>query len=167
MKSLNHIKDAVRIVFSSRKHIFIAVVIFIAFFVLYIFTLPATYTGGRVGIISLRMLTPLQGAFAFVMALFISLIVPFTIYAFKMGRKAKKASTATGFIASVLPPILCCSPLLPTLVATLGAVSPIFGFSSSLQGFIATNATYILLGATLLLVYALVQTAKSTKECLC
>ena len=167
MKYLNHIKDAARIVFLSRKYIFIAIASFIAFFVLYIFTLPATYTGGRIGIISLRLLTPLQGAFAFVMALFISLIIPFTVYAFKMGGKAKKGSTATGFIASVLPPIICCSPLLPTLVATLGAISPIFGFSRSLQGFIATNETYILLGATLLLGYALVQTAKSTKECLC
>jgi len=167
MKSLNHIKDSARIVFSSKKYIFIAVASFVSFFVLYIFTLPATYTGGRVGIISLQMLTPLQGFFAFVMALFISFIIPFTVYAFKTGGKARKGSTATGFIASVLPPILCCSPLLPTLVATLGAVSPIFGFSSSIQGFIATNETYILLGATLLLGFALIQTAKSTKECIC
>jgi len=164
---LQHIKDAAQIVFSSKKYIIMAVVSFIAFFLLYIFTLPATYAGGRIGLISLRLLTPLQGIFSFFMALFISLIVPFTVYGFKRGVKGNKASKTGGFLVSILPPLLCCSPLLPTLAATLGALSPVFGFTSGVQGFIATNETYILLGATLLLGYALLQTAKSTKQCIC
>ena len=138
------------------------------FLLLYLFTLPATYTGGRIGIISLRLLTPKLIAFSVVMAFFISLIIPFTVFSFRQGGKTKKATTAGGFIGSILPPLLCCSPLIPSVAAVFGAVSPaVFGISGAVQGFIATNETYILLGATILLVFALVQAAKSTKQCLC
>lgn len=165
---LQHIKDGARIVFSSKKYLALGIVSFILFMLLYFFTLPATYTGGRVGIISLRLLTPRLAVFSVVMALLIGLIIPFTVYSFKQGGKARKATTAGGFIGSILPPLLCCSPLIPSVAAIFGAVSPaVFGISGAVQGFIATNETYILLGATLLLIVALVQTAKSTKQCLC
>ena len=162
----NNVKDATRIVFSSKRYSALAVVSFGLFLLLYLFTLPATYTGGRIGIISLRLLTPKLVIFSVVMAVLIGLIIPFTIYSFKQGAKARTATTAGGFIGSILPPFLCCSPLIPSVAAILGAVSPaVFGISGAIQGFIATNETYILLGATLLLGWALIQTAKSTKQC--
>jgi len=168
MKSLKYIKEAISIVFSSKKYIVLGVGSFVLFLLLYLFTLPATYTGGRIGIISLRLLTPKLVVFSVVMAMLIALIIPFTVYAFRQGGKTRKASAASGFVGSVLPPLLCCSPLLPTLAGILGAVSPaVFGISGAVQGFVATNETYILLGATLLLVVALVQTAKGIKRCLC
>lgn len=165
---LQHIKDAARIVFSSKKYVVLGISSFIAFFLLYIFALPATYTGGRIGLISLRLLNVKLAAFSFIMALLIALIIPLTVYSFKQGAKTRKATATSGFVGSVLPPLLCCSPLLPSLAGVLGAVSPaVFGFSGAVQGFIATNETYILLGATLLLLFAVVQTAKSTKHCIC
>lgn len=163
-----HIKDAIRSVFSSKKYIALGVGSFAIFLLLYLFTLPATYTGGRIGLISLRLLNVKLAVFSFVMAFLIALIIPFTVYSFKRGTKVRKATTAGGFIGSILPPLLCCSPLIPSVVAMFGAVSPaVFGISGSIQGFIATNETTILLGATLLLLFAVVQTAKSTKQCIC
>ena len=165
---VNHVTQAARIVFSSKKYVAISVGSFIIFLSLYLLTLPATYTSGRIGIISLRLLTLKLSVFSVVMALLVALIIPFTVYSFKHGGKTRKASAATGFIGSLLPPLLCCSPLLPVLAGVLGAVSPaLFGTVSAAQGFIATNETYILLGATILLFIALVQTAKSTKQCIC
>ena len=165
---LQHIKDAIRIVFSSKKYVALGLGSFVAFLLLYLFTLPATYTGGRIGLISLQLLNVKLAVFSFIMALLIALIIPFTVYSFKQGAKTRKATATSGFIGSILPPLLCCSPLLPSLAGVLGAISPaVFGFSGAVQGFIATNETYILLGATLLLGFALIQTAKSTKQCIC
>lgn len=163
-----HVKNAIRMVFSSKRYLALGIGSFIAFLLLYLFTLPATYTGGRIGLISLRLLNLKLAAFSFIMALLIALIIPFIVYSLKQGAKTRKATSASGFIGSVLPPILCCSPIIPTIAGVLGAVSPVvFGFSGAVQGFIATNETYILLGATLLLLFAVVQTAKSTKQCIC
>lgn len=162
------VKEAIRMVFSSKRYVTLGISSFAVFLLLYLFTLPATYTGGRIGLISLRLLNVKLAAFSFTMALLIALIIPFTVYSFKSGAKTRKATAASGFIGSVLPPILCCSPIIPTIAGFLGAVSPVvFGFSSAVQGFIATNETYLLLGATLLLLFAVVQTANSTKQCIC
>ena len=162
------VKDAIRIVFSSKKYIALGVGSFTAFLLLYLFTLPATYTGGRIGLISLRLLNAKLAVFSVIMAFLIALIIPFIVYSFKQGAKVRKATAAGGFIGSILPPLLCCSPLIPSVAALFGAVSPaVFGLSGAVQGFIATNETYILLGAILLLLYGLVQTAKSTKQCIC
>lgn len=165
---LHHIKNAAITVFSSKKYVAISVTSFIVFLTLYLFTLPATYTGGRIGLVSIQFLNAKLALFSFIMALLVSLIIPFTIYSFKQGKKTMKATSTSGFIGSILPPLLCCSPIIPSIAATLGAVSPaIFGLSGALQGFIATNETYILSGSTLLLSYSLIQTAKSTSQCIC
>lgn len=165
---LRHIKDGSLIVFSSKKYVALGIGSFIIFLLLYLFTLPATYTGGRIGLISLRLLNVKLVIFSFIMALLVSLIIPFTIYAFRQGVKAGKAKATSGFLGSVLPPILCCSPLLPSVAAIFGAISPsVLWIGGAVQGFIATYETYILLGATLLLLFAAVQTSKSTKQCIC
>lgn len=166
----NHVKDAIKIVFSSKKYIALGVGSFAAFLLLYLFTLTTIYTPGRTVIISLRLLNVKLAVFSFVMAFLIALIIPFTVHLFKQGGKIRKPTTAAagGFIGSILPPLLCCSPLIPSVAALFGAVSPAaLGISGAVQGFMATNDTYILLGATLLLLYAVVQTAKSTKQCIC
>ncbi len=168
MKIIKPIKQAGKIVFLSKKYIALGIISFAAFLLLYLFTLPATYTGGRIGLISIKLLTVKLIIFSFIMASLIALIIPFTVYSFKKGGKIRKTSATGGFLGSVLPALLCCSPILPSLVALLGATSPaLFGFSSSIQGFVATNETYILLGATFLLLFATVESAKSTKQCLC
>lgn len=165
---LNQVKDAIRIVFSSKRYVALGIGSFVVFLLLYLFTLPATYTSGRIGLISLKLVTVKLATFSFLMALLIALIIPFTVYSFKHGVKTRKATTASGLVGSILPPFLCCSPFIPAVAGMLGAVSPaVLGFSSAVQGFIATNETYILLGATILLLFAVVQTAKSTKQCLC
>lgn len=160
------LRTAGELVFTQRQYLGLGTATFLVAAVVYAFTLPATYTGGRVGLVSLRYLTPLLASFAVVMAGLLAVIVSFTAYSLRLGASASTTTTTSGIAGSVLPPILCCSPLLPTLAAALVGVFPgALGVSGWLQGMIATYEIEILTGATLLLAYAVLQNAKSVTEC--
>ncbi|MFC6616224.1 hypothetical protein ACFQAS_15060 [Halopenitus salinus] len=163
---LNTLRTASGLVFARRTYAGLAVATFLLAAVFYTFTLPATYTGGQVGMVSLRYLTPALAGFALVMAGLVAVIVAFTAYSLRLGASTSTTATTSGFFGSVLPPILCCSPLLPTVAAMFVGVFPgVFGVSGAVQGFIATYELEILSVATLLLVYAVLQNAKGVTRC--
>lgn len=160
------VRTAGTIVFSARKYQAIGVATLLVFLPLYLVTLPATYTGGRVGMVSLRLLTPTLAVFSLIMASLVAVIVAFTAYTFRIGGTTDATTTTTGFIGSVVPPLLCCSPLLPTLAgAVVGVLPAAFGVSGFIQGFMATYEAEILGLATLVLGYAALQNAKRVTKC--
>lgn len=172
-KIIINFTKAIAIVFKKRYYLILGVLSFIVFFALYAFVLPATYTGGHVGFVSLKFLNFKLGVFAFLFSLALAMIVPFAIYAFrrkdcqKISVTAPKQNlrSATGqagsFFGSVLPPILCCSPLLPSLAALLGGVFPFaFRVSGFVQGFIATHETQIYIVIVAILAFSVYQNAK-------
>lgn len=164
--NFKYIVEGIRTVFSSKNYMVLSIITFLFSLLIYLFTLPATYTGGRIGLISLKMLDFRLTFFSFIMAFLISLIIPLIAYSFGNGMRANKTAL-TGFFGSILPPLLCCSPLIPSLAGILGAISPFFFKIRSIQGFVAANETYILIGSTLLLLFALIQTAKRISVCEC
>jgi len=163
-------KTAASIVFSHRKYQLIGLTTFLAFLTLfltlYLFTLPATYTGGRVGIVSIRLLTPTLAVFSFIMAGLVAVILPFTVYTMQLGGSSGTTATTSGLLGGVLPPLLCCSPPLPVIAASVAGIFPAaFGVSGFIQGFIATYETEILAAATLILLYAAIRNAQSVTRC--
>lgn len=160
------IQNAASIVFAQRKYRGIGVTMFIVFLALYLLTLPATYTGGRVGMVSLQYLTPVLAVFSFVMAGLIAVIFSFMAYTLEIGESSSTAATTSGFLGSVLPPLLCCSPLLPIIAASVAGIFPAaFGVSGFIQGFVATYEIEILTAATLTLLYATLRNAQSVTRC--
>lgn len=165
-RHLTTFKTASGLVFDRRRYVGLAIATFLLAAVFYAVTLPATYTGGQVGMVSLQHLTPALAGFAVVMAGLVAVIVSFTTYSLRLGGSTSTTATTTGFFGSVLPPILCCSPLLPTVAAIFVGVFPgIFGVSGAVQGFIATYELEIVSVATLLLAYAVLQNAKGVTQC--
>lgn len=161
-KSIPHIIQASRLVFSSRGYFVLGIVSFAVFFTLYAFVLPATYTGGRVGFVSLQFLSLRLGLFAFLFSILLAFILPFAIYAFRKRRGSHGSSTTAGsFLGSILPPLLCCSPFLPSLAAFASGIFPFaFGVSGFAQGFIATYETQIFIAIVIILAYSLHQNSK-------
>lgn len=155
------IKTATSLVFSSRLYIVLGTGSFVVFLVLYAFVLPATYTGGRVGLVSLRLLNFKLSLFAFLFAAALALIVPFTVYGWRRRVNKNTATAAGSFVGSILPPLLCCSPLLPTAAALAGGIFPFaFGLAGFLQGLIATYETYIYLAIFFILALSVFLNAK-------
>lgn len=163
---LASLRTASELVFSRRNYLVLAVATFLSAGIFYLFTLPATYTGGQIGMVSLQYLTPLLAAFAVVMAGLLAVIVSFTAYSLRLGTAAASTTTTTGVLGGVLPPLLCCSPLLPTIAAGIVGVFPgAFGVSGAIQGFIATYEIEILSVSTLVLAYAALQNARGVTNC--
>jgi len=159
---MSYIIQANKLVFKRQKYIILTVIFFVVFFVLYAFILPATYTGGRIGLVSLRLITPNLVLFTFLFSVLLAPAMSFAVYAFRKKQTAQSTSSAAGgFVGSILPPLLCCSPLLPSLAALIGGTIPFaFGVSGFIQGFMATYETEIFIAVTIVLIYSLYQNAK-------
>lgn len=123
------------------------------------------YTGGIVGWISLQYLTPELAVFSFVMSVETGLIASFIAYSSTLSL-GTELETSSGIAGSILPPLLCCSPLLPALGAVVASLTPLAINIGYLQGLIAVYETEILLGATLILGYSVLENSKTVRKCI-
>ncbi len=159
---------ALRIVLASRGAMVGVGAVFVVFALLYAMILPATYTGGVIGLVSLRFLTPEMLVLALVMALLLALIVGLAVHGFRNGAGAKSAGGALGAVLGILPSLLCCSPVLPLGIAAVAAVLPAAGsLGIPVQGFIATHELWIYGVAILLMLWGLYGNAGRVLSCGC
>lgn len=156
-------RQALRLGLAEAPYRWLAAGLFAVAGVVYAFTLPAAYTGGYVGLVSLRHLTPTLFVFSVALAALVSLAVTLNVFAWRSSLRTKAMVFTFGaFAASFLPASICCTPLLPTLLAVLGASTPqIFGLSGRIQGLVAVYEPLFLSAAVLLLVFALHLSARN------
>lgn len=135
---------------------------FVILVILYAFTLPAAMTGGFVGWVSLRLLTPRLALMAVALALPAAFTVSLMVLLLRRGGSARGASLAGGTLLGLVTPLLCCSPIIPLALGALATLAPTAAAAASgrLQGFIATHETAMLLAAFGLMLLALYQNAR-------
>lgn len=157
---------ALGLVLRSRRAIAGTAAVFVIFGFLYAMILPATDTGGIVGLVSLRFLTPLSLALAVLMASLLALTVALAVYGFRGGGGARPARGVLGAVLAVIPSLFCCSPVLPLAIAAMAAVLPAAGSTSlPIQGFIATHEGWIYGAAVVLMVWGLYGSARRVLCC--
>jgi hypothetical protein len=157
---------ALRVVLASPRAVAGTGAVFLLFAILYAMILPATYTGGAIGLVSLRFLTFGTFALAVLMALLLALTLALGVYGFRSGSGAKPAGTALGAVLAALPPLLCCSPILPLAISAVAAILPAAGsFGVPIQGFIATHELEIYGIAVALMVWGLYGNARRVLSC--
>jgi hypothetical protein len=146
-------RNALRLAFSKRNYIAIFAVLAIAISVLYLYLLPSLPDGVLIAPYAINFITPLQEGFALVFGILFSLVIVLNVYAFRMHASAGKRFTIGSILASLVNG-LCCTPIIPTLIALSGASTPIlFDYSPKIQAFFEFNYPYFyLLSAALLLV---------------
>ncbi len=150
----------------DRTGRWVAIAGFAVLFALYAVTLPAVFTGGRMGWVSLQFLTPLQAVIAAALALTLALTLAIMTILLRDGRRASRAAASGSAAVGLITPFLCCSPLLPTLLGSAALVFPALANAAAgtVQGFIATHETEILLVSVLLGLFALYQNARRLAE---
>ena len=84
------------------------------------------------------------------------------VYAYRaMADRRSCRVTAGAMFSSILPTSICCTPVVPTLLAVLGASTPqIFGIGGQIQGFFATYEMPILMLALAFMIFAVHLAAK-------
>ncbi|WP_249020977.1 hypothetical protein [Conexibacter sp. S30A1] len=126
----------------------------------YSLLLPFAYTQ-RIELANWNYLNARYVVFSVAFAAGLAWLVALQVYAVRRVAAAGPAQAAgrTGplaglaAVASVLPSLLCCSPILPTLVGLLGlSATARLTTTGTLQHFFATDETLVLAGALALLV---------------
>lgn len=92
-------------------------------------------------------------------------IVPKSLKLRSSGQKIHKTNTIIGTIGSFMGSLLCCSPMLPSLIATIALVLPSVTWWYGVQGFIATNEAQILFLSLALLIYAFIISIRQISYC--
>ncbi len=155
--------SAVGLVLSRPAYRLLALIIFVPMLALYLFLLPSAFTAGSIGLISLRYLNAELAIFSVLLAALLSLSLALNIYAFRSSARRKgRALTAGALVSSLLPSTLCCTPVVPTIMAFMGASTlQIFGLAGKVQGFVAAYETAFLSLASILLLISLRLAARS------
>lgn len=164
---MNKIMSSLHFVFAEKRYKTIGVISFTSFLVLYLFTLPSSYTGGRIGLISFKFLTVEMIIFAVVFSLLLGVLIPFIFFLIKRSQKGHTTTAVGGVFVSIITPFLCCSPLLPVVLGFIGSIIPILpgSFGLTVQAFVAMHETEIYLFVVVLLLLSIYQNSKSIVEC--
>jgi len=121
---------------------------------LYTILLPFDYTQ-RFELANWHYLDAYLLAWAIVLGLGMGFVVSVQVYAMRRIAAARVASGAVGglaFVGSLLPSFLCCTPIIPTLLAFVGVSGVgLYGTTGTLQHFFAVHQTEFLSASLVLL----------------
>ncbi|WP_211477090.1 hypothetical protein [Acidiphilium multivorum] len=162
------IPQALRLVFGHPGYRMWAAISFIVLLTFYLMLLPASETGGAVGLVALPFLTVQDVFLAIVMAGLLALTLPLGVYGWRMGSGGGVVGSASGSIVALIAPLLCCSPILPITIAAIAASLPAVGAAATpLQGFIATHELEFYAAAIVLMAWGLQGNARRVLYCEC
>lgn len=121
--------------------------------VLYSILLPFQYTQ-RLSLANWQYLNGELALFSVVFGLLLGAIV--TLQGYGAGQVVEQRGgklSLVGVFTGLLPSMVCCTPVIPTVLAVLGLSTPIIdGTSGLIQSFFAREELYFLLGTLILLV---------------
>ncbi len=148
---LNYEHVALTVVFRNKLNNVLFFSLAPAVSLLYMFLLPSLPAGGLVPD-AIRFITPVQLIFSVAFGVLLSLVVVLNIQAFRMNVPSASGSAVGSVLASLVNG-LCCTPLVPLVIALSGASTPVlFQYSPPIQAFFENYASYFyLMSATLLL----------------
>lgn len=133
----------------------------------YTLLLPFEFTQ-RFGWRNWQFLTGQQLAWSLVLGIGMAFVLSVQVYAMRR-IAAGRTGTLTGvaLVGSLLPSFLCCTPIIPTLLAFIGlSTVSVYGTTGTLQHFFATHQTQFFLASLALLAlsgwWGLRQVARST-----
>jgi len=156
--------NTLRVVLGQKRYGVTFSLLSAALSVFYLFLLPSL-PFGTIAFYLIRFITPLQIAFAFVFGILLALVITLNVYSFKIRASGTKGLAIGAFLPSLVNS-LCCTPIIPTLLALLGAsTSVLFGYSPRLQAFFEFNYPYFYLLSALVLLFSVHYSSKNISCC--
>ncbi len=139
-------------VITTKRYALMFSMMFAAVFILYFYLLESSATG-IIDFGSFYIYFDLISAF--VISFLISLVITMNVYSYKLKAKTSKKLTLSSIVGAILPSSLCCTSIIPSLLAVLGfSTSFIVGNTGKLQSifsiygplFIAAGAAIAYIG---------------------
>ena len=149
------IANSLRIVFSEKRNVAIFAVITLLMFILYAYLLSYS----SIALLPVPALFGLSVAViivSFLLSALFSIVIVMNIYGVKRGVNTSTKLSIGSFLAAVLPSSMCCTALVPSLLALSGAsISTVVGATGIIQGPLATYEPLLLLLSGVLLFVAI------------
>lgn len=162
------VASAVRLALATRAARMVALLLGGVITLVYLFLLPASSTGGVIGLVTLRYLTVGEAMLALAMGALLALSIMVGVHGLRHGGRVRSAGSAVGAVLALAPSLLCCSPLVPLGVAALASIIPAAGgLGLPIQGFLATHTLLIYALSLLLMGWGLYSNAKRVVACGC
>lgn len=156
--------NAVRTILKDRFWALLFFSLSIIFTVIYLVLLPSLPTG-IISVTFIKFITPLQVVFSVLFGSMMGLIITLNIYAARSKIKTPKAVSTTAAV-STLVNVLCCTPLIPSMLLFFGASSPVlFAYSPPIQSFFGHNYPYFYLLSFFIFFASFHYTAKNICHC--
>ena len=138
---------ALRRVFASRWYLVTYAALAPPIGFAYALLLPGLIFGSY-GLWVLRFLTPTEGAFALAMAVLLPLVLVLNVYLVRHPecRPAKRAGAGAplgALLLSVIPNALCCTPIVPVLLAAFVSGAALVSISAPVQYFLGTYSALL------------------------
>lgn len=134
----------------------------------YTLLLPFEFTQ-RLGLGNWGYLTPQLAGFSIALGLGMAALITLQVYAARRA-VAGRGNALGGFalLASIIPSMTCCSPLVPTLLATVGmSALGVASTAGTIQYFVAVHQTEILTASVVLLAATTTWSARSVARAAC
>jgi len=148
--------SALRSVMTDRANTLLFAVLTVAITAAYSLTLPFAFTQ-RLSVRNWQFLTPRLLCFAIALGIGMAFLLTVQVHAFRRAAAARRASgdkALSGFalVVSLLPTFLCCTPVIPTVLATFGlsAIS-VYSTTRSLQRFFEVHQSAFITASLALL----------------
>ena len=141
---------------------------FLAALAFYASLLPATSTGGTLGLVSLRYLTLGEFLIALAMSALLSVTVALGVYGLRQGQRVNPTGTLLGAALALAPSLLCCTPAIPLAITAMASLLPAAGhFGVPIQGWIATHEGTLYAAAIAAMAWGLLGSARRVLSCAC
>ncbi len=165
MSLLKYERIVMQTLLKNRHYTFLLVVLSAIFTVIYLVLLPSL-PNGTINPIFIEFITPLQIIFSFVFGIMISIMITINLYARKLKIHTSKSGTVAGVLVGTLVNALCCTPIIPSILAVLGASTPVlFAYSPHIQAFFEQRYPYFYLLSFFIFLAAFHYTAKNISCC--
>jgi len=155
-------KNALQMILMTPWSRVLTPISFIILIILHLMILPAHSLGTDIGLQSFRYITPTIGFFSFLLALSESVLISLWVMLIKQRKHCRTAPAAGGIVIGLVSPLLCCTPLLPTLLGVIALVFPSVGsrYGMKIQYFVNVYQNELLVVALLLIVFSIYQNNK-------
>lgn len=133
----------------------------LTFALVYSLVLPSWYTQ-RFSFTNWRYLDPQLLTFSVLLGLLLGWILALQIYAFRrLAVRQNQGLTLVAAVGALLPNLLCCTPVVPTVLAAFGLSAwTLLGVNTRIDGFFGVEKTWFLVASAALLVGMAVWSAK-------
>jgi hypothetical protein len=161
---LHYERSALGALFAERAYLFLFLALSGLVSVLYMFLLPSLPLGALVPY-AIEFITPVQVAFAPIFGVLISLVAALNVYAFRIRASSAKSLTVGSVLASLVNG-LCCTPLIPSLIAMTGVSTPVlYAISPRIQAFFEFNSQSFYALSVVLLLISVHYLSRSVSSC--